>query len=70
MSLPTRVALIASAVAAIQRSFSSSENPRCCWASFRLAYWDVIEAKPEPGYGLFVRFEDGLAGVRNWSAKS
>jgi hypothetical protein len=25
-------------------------------------YWDVIEVKPEPGYRLFVRFRDGLAG--------
>jgi uncharacterized protein DUF2442 len=25
-------------------------------------YWDVIEVKPEPGYCLFVRFKDGLAG--------
>ena len=25
-------------------------------------YWDVVEVKPEPGYGLFVRFKDGLAG--------
>jgi hypothetical protein len=26
-------------------------------------YWDVIEVKPEPGYRLFVRFKDGLAGL-------
>lgn len=25
-------------------------------------YWDVIETKPEPDYGLFVRFKDGVAG--------
>jgi len=25
-------------------------------------YWDVVEVKPEPGYRLFVRFKDGLAG--------
>ena len=25
-------------------------------------YWDVVEVKPEPGYGLFVRFKDGLCG--------
>jgi hypothetical protein len=25
-------------------------------------YWDVVEVKPEPGYCLFVRFEDGLSG--------
>jgi hypothetical protein len=25
-------------------------------------YWDVVEVKPEPGYSLFVRFEDGLSG--------
>ena len=25
-------------------------------------HWDVIEVKPEPGYCLFVRFKDGLAG--------
>jgi Protein of unknown function (DUF2442) len=25
-------------------------------------YWDVVEVKPEPEYGLFVRFKDGLAG--------
>ena len=25
-------------------------------------YWDVVEVKPEPGYCLFVRFKDGLAG--------
>ena len=25
-------------------------------------YWDVVEVKPEPDYGLFVRFKDGLAG--------
>jgi hypothetical protein len=25
-------------------------------------HWDVVEAKPEPGYCLFVRFEDGLTG--------
>jgi hypothetical protein len=25
-------------------------------------YWDVVEVKPEPGYGLFLRFKDGLAG--------
>jgi hypothetical protein len=25
-------------------------------------YWDVIEVRPEPGYTLFVRFEDGLTG--------
>jgi hypothetical protein len=26
-------------------------------------YWDVVEVKPEPGYRLFVRFKDGLAGL-------
>lgn len=25
-------------------------------------YWDVVEVKPEPGYRLFIRFKDGLAG--------
>jgi len=25
-------------------------------------YWDVVEVKAEPGYRLFVRFKDGLAG--------
>ncbi len=25
-------------------------------------YWDVVEVKPEPDYGLFVRFKDGLQG--------
>lgn len=25
-------------------------------------YWDVVEVKPQPGYRLFVRFKDGLAG--------
>ena len=25
-------------------------------------YWDVVEVKPEPGYCLFVRFQDGLNG--------
>lgn len=25
-------------------------------------YWDVVEVKPGPGYCLFVRFKDGLAG--------
>ena len=25
-------------------------------------YWDVVEVRPEPGYCLFVRFKDGLAG--------
>jgi hypothetical protein len=25
-------------------------------------YWDVVEVKPEPGYCLFIRFKDGLAG--------
>jgi hypothetical protein len=25
-------------------------------------YWDVVEVKPEPDYGLFVRFKDGLTG--------
>ena len=25
-------------------------------------YWNVVEVKPEPGYCLFVRFEDGLSG--------
>jgi hypothetical protein len=25
-------------------------------------YWDVVEVKPEPGYRLFVRFQDGLSG--------
>ena len=25
-------------------------------------YWDVVEVKPEPDYGLFVRFRDGLSG--------
>lgn len=26
-------------------------------------YWDIVEVKPEPGYRLFVRFKDGLAGL-------
>ena len=25
-------------------------------------HWDVIEVRPEPGWNLFVRFADGLAG--------
>jgi Protein of unknown function (DUF2442) len=25
-------------------------------------YWDVVEVTPQPGYRLFVRFKDGLAG--------
>jgi hypothetical protein len=25
-------------------------------------HWDVVEVKPEPHYGLFVRFKDGAAG--------
>jgi hypothetical protein len=25
-------------------------------------YWDVVEVKAEPDYGLFVRFQDGTAG--------
>jgi len=25
-------------------------------------YWDVVEVIPEPGYYLFVRFQDGLNG--------
>ena len=25
-------------------------------------YWDVVEAKAEPDYRLFVRFKDGLEG--------
>ena len=25
-------------------------------------YWDVVEVKPEQGYRLFVRFQDGLNG--------
>ena len=25
-------------------------------------YWDVVEAKPEPDYRLFVRFADGTCG--------
>ena len=25
-------------------------------------YWDVVEVIPEPDYGLFVRFRDGLKG--------
>src|SRR5579863_803806 len=25
-------------------------------------YWDVVEVKPEPDYGLFVRFADGTCG--------
>ncbi len=25
-------------------------------------YWDVVEVKPEPDCGLFVRFRDGLSG--------
>jgi hypothetical protein len=24
--------------------------------------WDVVEVKPEPHYGLFVRFKDWVAG--------
>src|SRR5580704_14477450 len=27
-----------------------------------LMYWDVVEVKPQPGYRLFIRFKDGLAG--------
>jgi hypothetical protein len=26
-------------------------------------YWDVVEVKPEPHYGLFVRFKDGVTGL-------
>jgi hypothetical protein len=26
-------------------------------------YWDVVEVKPQPGYRLYVRFKDGLAGL-------
>ncbi len=26
-------------------------------------YWDVVDVKPQPGYRLFVRFKDGLAGL-------
>jgi hypothetical protein len=25
-------------------------------------YWDIVEVKPEPNYGLSVRFKDGLTG--------
>jgi hypothetical protein len=25
-------------------------------------YWDIVEVTPEPGYSLFIRFEDGLTG--------
>jgi len=25
-------------------------------------YWDVVGVKPEPGYRLFIRFQDGRAG--------
>jgi hypothetical protein len=25
-------------------------------------YWDAVEVKPLPGYGLFVRFADGQSG--------
>jgi len=25
-------------------------------------YWDVVEVKTEPHYGLFVRFKDGATG--------
>jgi hypothetical protein len=25
-------------------------------------YWDVVEVRPEPGYSLYVRFQDGLSG--------
>ena len=25
-------------------------------------YWDIVEVRPEPGYCLLVRFEDGLSG--------
>lgn len=25
-------------------------------------YWNVVDVKPQPGYRLFVRFEDGLSG--------
>jgi hypothetical protein len=25
-------------------------------------YWDIVEVKPEPDYGLFVRFKDGVTG--------
>ena len=28
----------------------------------RTVYWDVVEVKPLPEYGLFVRFADGLSG--------
>ncbi len=27
-----------------------------------LVRWDIVEVKPEPDYGLFVRFKDGLSG--------
>jgi hypothetical protein len=26
-------------------------------------YWDIVEVKPQPEYGIYVRFKDGLAGV-------
>jgi hypothetical protein len=26
-------------------------------------YWGVVDVKPVPGYRLFVRFKDGLAGL-------
>jgi hypothetical protein len=26
-------------------------------------YWDVIEVRAEPGYCLFVRFNDGRSGL-------
>lgn len=25
-------------------------------------YWDVVEVRPEPDYGLLVRFADGVSG--------
>lgn len=32
-------------------------------------YWDVIEVTPEPDYGLFVRFRDGMAGHVRFQAE-
>src|SRR5271168_927749 len=26
-------------------------------------YWDIVEVKPQSGYRLFVRFQDGLQGL-------
>ena len=48
-------------MAALPRERSTRED-RAAAVSRVYMYWDVVEVKPEPGYCLFVRFSDGLAG--------